>query len=227
MLKTEKFDIMLLDIHMPELSGLEVIKIIRKNSGQINQHTKALAVTANILKSDIDNYMKNGFDDYVLKPFKEMELYNKICSLLDIALNTTNDTGIKKNSGRTGKISQLFDTTMLENYSGNDPDFYNKMIDTFVVNAAKTKEEFIAELMAKEWGKAGETAHKVIPSFKYFGLSDVVKNLSKLENVALRKKEYDDVQAIIENLINTIDDVIVLANNARINTPEEKESDSN
>lgn len=71
-----RFDIILMDIQMPGMSGIEAMKEIRKVDGYEN--TCVLALTANVMKQDVERYLQEGFDDVQSKPFKAEELVEKI-----------------------------------------------------------------------------------------------------------------------------------------------------
>jgi CheY-like chemotaxis protein len=72
MLEHEEFDLVLLDIQMPGLSGSEVAKRIRANPATAN--LKLIAVTALAMPGDREEILRAGFDGYVAKPFKIPEL---------------------------------------------------------------------------------------------------------------------------------------------------------
>lgn len=74
-LKTQKFDIILMDIIMPEMDGLEATKIIRN---KLKITTPIIAFTANAFKSEIEKFIEIGMDDYVIKPFDENILIETI-----------------------------------------------------------------------------------------------------------------------------------------------------
>jgi CheY-like chemotaxis protein len=75
--KNEVFDLLLLDLEMPEMDGYTALKEIRKMQRAI----PAIAFTAAMFP-DISNHLKNeGFNDYVMKPFRPGDLYNKIKQL--------------------------------------------------------------------------------------------------------------------------------------------------
>ena len=74
-LKNKKFDIILMDIIMPELDGIETTKIIRE---ELEITTPIIAFTANAFKSEIEKFIEIGMDDYVLKPFEETILVETI-----------------------------------------------------------------------------------------------------------------------------------------------------
>lgn len=76
-IKEEKFDIILLDVMMPEMNGWEVCKKIREYSD-----IPIIMVTAREQKEDIVKGLKLGADDYITKPFDEEELVARIDALL-------------------------------------------------------------------------------------------------------------------------------------------------
>ena len=75
-LKNKDFDLILMDVHMPNMDGLEATKKIK--SQQNKNHIPILALTAAVGKSDIDMCKKVGMDDFVTKPIIKDELISKI-----------------------------------------------------------------------------------------------------------------------------------------------------
>jgi len=214
----EKFDVVLLDIHMPEMSGDDVVKEIRKTDNP-NKHTKMLAVTANILESDIKRYMRSGFNGHILKPFREEKLYSKICNLLHIKHheNFEPQTVNKKRPEHSNPEDRFnFDTSMLEESARGNTAFFNKMLGVFIENAEKTASSFSAALKDSNWSEIGEKAHKAIPSFKYFGLQKQVDVLAKIEYMALREKIYDKIPALVNQSIDDINELIVWVQKAKL-----------
>jgi PAS domain S-box-containing protein len=74
-LKNESFDLILMDIQMPEMDGVEATKWIRN---QMNISTPIVALTANVFRQDIDSYLEIGMNDYIIKPFDEEDFLIKI-----------------------------------------------------------------------------------------------------------------------------------------------------
>ncbi len=218
-LQKEKFDIALLDIQMPEFSGAEVVKIIKKQKEGLNHNTRMLAVTANIMDNEIKEYLKNGFDDVIIKPFNEEALYSKICHLLDLDDKVLSGVNKKPETGKKNEVKDLFDTSELLKTAGGDFTFFNNMIDTFIDNAKDTSKSFIRYSQEGDWEEVGRKAHKAIPSFRYFRLKDLVTGLTELEKLGLHEKNYDPMKPLVNQLLKEIDKVISLAGQAKI--PEE------
>jgi signal transduction histidine kinase/ActR/RegA family two-component response regulator len=80
--RKNKYDLVLTDIQMPELNGIEVTKLIRNSASAVRAHVPILALTANVLKEDRDLYLRAGINDVVLKPFREKDLIEKIALAL-------------------------------------------------------------------------------------------------------------------------------------------------
>lgn len=80
LLQKHYFDIVLLDIHMPELTGEELI--LKKTSLIKNNKSPFLALTGNATQEYKDNYMKIGFSDVIFKPYKPDELIRKLLHCL-------------------------------------------------------------------------------------------------------------------------------------------------
>ena len=79
-LKKAQFDFILMDIQMPVLDGIEATKIIVKD--ELAPNTPIIALTANVLKEDIDLYTRIGMAAYLPKPFDQEQLYQAISRLL-------------------------------------------------------------------------------------------------------------------------------------------------
>lgn len=74
----KKYDVVLMDIQMPELDGIEATKMIRQIESHYNAHTPIIALTAFALEGDRERFLTIGMDDYIAKPIKMEELYQKL-----------------------------------------------------------------------------------------------------------------------------------------------------
>ena len=72
---TNKFDLILMDIMLPQMDGYEITKVIRDNEKQTKEHVPIIALTANALENDREKCLNAGMDDYLAKPFTAQELY--------------------------------------------------------------------------------------------------------------------------------------------------------
>lgn len=198
-LDNQSFDIVLLDIHMSKTSGVDVAEYIRKQKK--DQKTKILAVTAAVLKDDIQKYFSVGMDDFLIKPFKENELYNKMCELLKI------NKGKEVEENKQHFIEEItkpkkYDLSELVKMANDDKDFINSMLDTFIDNSESTIHLFKKYLKDENWVEIGETAHKILPSYKHLKINDVVSKLNEIKKLTLINQNYKDIPELTKRTVN-------------------------
>lgn len=76
--KDKKFDIILMDVQMPEMDGFDATRLIRKSEKEKNIHTPIIAMTAHAMKGDKEKCLAVGMDYYISKPVNPAELYKAI-----------------------------------------------------------------------------------------------------------------------------------------------------
>jgi CheY-like chemotaxis protein len=74
-LKIKMFDLILMDIQMPDMDGVEATKFIRN---EMKITTPIVALTANVFKQDLDSYIAVGMNDFIIKPFDEENFFEKV-----------------------------------------------------------------------------------------------------------------------------------------------------
>jgi CheY-like chemotaxis protein len=75
---TQQFDLILMDIQMPRMNGVEVTKAIRDREADSGRHTRIIALTAHAMKGDRETYTSSGMDGYVSKPIDKDAMFREI-----------------------------------------------------------------------------------------------------------------------------------------------------
>lgn len=86
LLKTQSFDLILMDVHMEEMDGLITTKTIRKQEQATNQRIPIIALTASAMEEDRNKCLEAGMDDFVRKPIESQKLFDTIAQLVPNAL---------------------------------------------------------------------------------------------------------------------------------------------
>jgi CheY-like chemotaxis protein len=73
-------DLILIDIDLPDITGVEVAQRLRATQGF--EHVRLIAYTANARRVDRQNYLANGFDEHIVKPVTQRELVDAVTQLL-------------------------------------------------------------------------------------------------------------------------------------------------
>ncbi len=209
LLDKNKYDLALIDIHMPNKNGLEVIQHARSDNQSINYKTPIAFMTANAFKSDIVNYIKAGSDDYLIKPFREAELYNKLCNILAIEEPAINEN-ILMVEMKNPEVLQRdnFSTTELWKTANGDRAFFEKMVNNFIAKAEGLISVFNKGTAKGNWKEVGELAHKSIPSFKYFNLFNIAASLDIIEENTLHNINYKLAGELVESTVLKVNEAI-------------------
>ncbi len=77
-LARESFDLVLMDVEMPEMDGVEATAVIRVKEKLTGKHLPIIAVTAHAMTGDREKYLQAGMDDYVTKPIRAQQLFEAI-----------------------------------------------------------------------------------------------------------------------------------------------------
>lgn len=135
----KKYDLILMDVQMPVMDGMEAVKRIREMEGE-NRHTPVVVLTAYALKGDRERFLNLGMDDYLSKPIQMEDLFNVIEKTIfvkkqhldvssiqldgngdivfvkdsDSKLNGLNDHLILQIEGKVKELKNCFDNSKLD-----------------------------------------------------------------------------------------------------------------
>ena len=83
--KANQYDLILMDVQMPEMDGVEATRTIRELESADGNHTPIIALTAHAMKGDRERFLEAGMDGYLAKPFKAEQLYETIEAIVGSA----------------------------------------------------------------------------------------------------------------------------------------------
>jgi PAS domain S-box-containing protein len=158
-LATEQaFDLLLLDVHMPELDGLEVAQAIRAREGTTGGHLPIIALTARSRQEDRERCLAAGMDDFLAKPIHAPDLW----AAIDRA--SRKDEGRRRKQGQaTGAASgsSLLDRPVILAACGGDSTILKRICQTFQACLPSHLEALQGALRAQDAQQLREAAHKL------------------------------------------------------------------
>jgi len=187
-IKEGSYDILLTDIHMPEMGGVDLCKNIRKD---ISSDLPIIALTANVRKVDLDRYIKGGMSAYLLKPFEEENLLKLLCEQLEIEINASESPKEPIVSETSGL---LFDLSEIEKFTASDEELINQVLTSFV-RVAEENLLLLAEAGEQEnYIQVGEIAHRMLSSYRQLKIESASLILIDLEKL-LYQEDINQVSA--------------------------------
>ncbi len=174
----DKFDIVLMDIQMPEMDGFEATTAIRKQENKTGGHIPIIAMTAHAMKGDRERCLEAGMDDYVSKPIASEALLKAIQSLIPEELQQDIPAPEKSE-----KPAVSLDKDALLNAFDNDWDFLKEAVDMFVSDYPPMIETINKALKAGDANTVGRTAHALKGMVGNFQAKTTAKAALKLEEL--------------------------------------------
>ena len=192
-LESNTYDIILMDLQMPEMNGFEATNHIRNI---LNSTIPIVALTADVTTVDLAKCKSVGMDDYLAKPVDEQLLYNKIISLL----KKTNIDLINDSNNLNKKYKHI-DLTYLNRCTKSEPKLMLELITLFLEQITSLIEIMKKSYEEKDWNLLQSTAHKMIPSLTIMGINKEFEDLAKtLQENAKAEKEIKGMKGMIMQL---------------------------
>ncbi len=189
-LQTNLYDIILMDLQMPEMNGFEATEYIRKT---MKSGIPIIALTADVTTVDLEKCKAVGMNDYIAKPVDERLLYNKIMALTQKPVRAKNN-GSNVTELNPYARSRYTDLDYLVRRTKSDPKLMKEMILLFLEQTPPLVRLMKQSLRDKDWASLYAAVHKMIPSFSIIGMS------IDFENMAKKVQEYAGCQQQAEEI---------------------------
>ncbi|MET3022427.1 PAS domain S-box protein [Flavobacterium hydatis] len=195
-LKNQSFDIILMDVQMPEMDGIETTVKIRE---ELQLQTPIIAFSANAFKSEVDKCKNAGMDDYITKPFEEFDL-------IEIISRFTNKKSDGTNSSYKEKNEKLYNLKSLDSISRGNSEFITKMIVIFIEQINEVIPITEEALVSGDFFTMSRLIHKIRPSIEGMGITSIgdrIKTLEKITKEGKNKEKISNLFFQIKNILLT------------------------
>ncbi len=180
LIKTNKFDLLFMDVRMPGIDGIKTTQFIREELKIKDTEMPVICITAASLSGDWPKYQKAGMSAFLPKPFSEEMLLTTILSVtksdLQFAVNVADSEAKVKPAG-TDKI----DLHNLFHISGGDEHFVRQMLVTFIDTTRKGLKDMQEASLSGQWESVANLSHKLLPPCRHIGATDLCTLLGSIE----------------------------------------------
>jgi len=193
------YDVILMDIQMPELSGIDATQQIRINPDSRIAQVPIIALTANALKGDAEKYLLAGMNDYISKPFEECSLYQKLTTLLPHKVKATTE---KQPTIAPTPAKPLYDLEMITRMSRGNQAFINRAIQLCIETVPQTITALQHSVEAKDWQTISSTAHKLKSTIDTLKIEQLRNVIRQVETDAQNQTNMPEIQQQVKFIIN-------------------------
>ena len=173
----ERFDLILMDVQMPEMDGLEATRQIRQRETQTGAHIPIIAMTAQAMKGDCERCLDAGMDAYLSKPIRSRGVLEAIEQALtnSVPASGSNETQspCPEQSPPAGGLFRLDRATALAAVDG-DEDLFREVAEAFIEEAPRLLREAKASHRAGDPKAMAAAAHTLKGAASSFGDHPVV-----------------------------------------------------
>lgn len=206
--KKNPFDIVLMDVQMPEMDGFEATAAIRDWEYRVDMHIPIVAMTAHAMKGDRERCLDAGMDEYISKPISTETLEKIINSL------TSRERSSDEHPDEKSKAPSTFDKASLLKAFDNDWEFLRETVEMFISDFPPMMTEIHAAINSKDVKKLRQTAHALKGMVGNFQAREAARKALVLEDMGLQEnlndadKAFESLRKEMSNLEKSLTELV-------------------
>jgi CheY-like chemotaxis protein len=171
------FDLILMDVQMPEMDGFAATAAIREREKETGTHIPIVAMTAHAMKGDRERCLAAGMDDYISKPIRAKDLSDLIEKLVGIPATPPQPPAVASSA------PCVPDRKMLQEFFDGDPEFLAEVVGIFLKESPRQLTTIREAIAGGNAVLLEQTAHSLKGSVSNFGVPPVFYALQSLETM--------------------------------------------
>jgi len=179
MLDTETFDVILMDVQMPEIDGLTATRTIREQEKQSRSHIPIIAMTAHAMKGDRELCLEAGMDGYLSKPATSRGIAEALTSALRLKTNTA----ALSTPSRLDAASGPWDRSKALGRVDGDESLLRELVGIFLDESAKQLASLEQAISTGNLKEIERTAHSLKGELGYLGLAGAAQKAKDMEHM--------------------------------------------
>ena len=174
------FDIVLMDVQMPEMDGFEATEKIREMESKTERHVPIIAMTAHAMKGDRKRCLEAGMNDYLAKPVRKLALNSKLAEWIPTAPD--NGSSHPAKAPPTPAEPSQVDWKRARDNADGDESLLRELMESSLEEAPRQLDEVRAAVEAGDAERLHSAAHALKGTILIFGTLPPVRHAQDLEN---------------------------------------------
>jgi two-component system, sensor histidine kinase and response regulator len=197
------FDLVLMDVQMPEMGGFEATAEIRRRERLSGEHLPVIAMTAHAMKGDRERCLEAGMDDYISKPIQASRLFE----LIECVVGDNNSIDLLSAAGS-------FDPQQACERIGGDEELLHELVRVFVEEWPRWRQELTEAIAGGDLTRARRLGHTVKGALGHFALPAAESAALRLEtlpaecNLAEAEQAFGQLAAEIDRVLPQLEAVV-------------------
>jgi CheY-like chemotaxis protein len=209
-LLNKSYDVVLMDIQMPEMDGYEATQYIRTQLQPPLSQIPIIAMTAHAISTESVKCMKVGMNDYISKPFDSVNLINKIAMQVKEKSYYEMNVEEEKAEASTKPLEEVIDITSLSHSYDGDSELITEIITIILQESPDNQQELLSYSTQKDWQNLKKLSHRIKTSYGIVGAVELQEILVMIESAcsgeSIEEEEVKAYVALAAELISRVTD---------------------
>jgi len=200
MLERETFDVVLMDVQMPGMGGIEATARLREREKTTGRHVPVIAMTAHALKGDRERCLEAGMDDYVSKPLQAASLFEVIERLVpNPSLIASIPEKLPADEAAPATDAKPFDREAALAMIDGDAELFGELVGLFTTESAELLNQIRQSIAQRDAKLLERSAHSLKGSAAAFCAETARALAQQLEGMGARS-EFNGAQIVAAEL---------------------------
>jgi CheY-like chemotaxis protein len=195
------YDLILMDIQMPEMDGLEATKIIRQLPHPQQARIPIIALTANVMPGTRSLCLAAGMDGYLSKPYEESQLFHTIAQVLARPGGGGQDLP-------AAAPPPLYSLTHIRALTRDKEATISRMLQLFEQHTPRHLQDLQQNLLAGDWVRVSETAHNLKTSIDLLEITSLQAGIRLIEVQARQQTNLQQLPALVSQVVIKLEEIL-------------------
>ncbi len=206
--KEPNFDIIIMDIHMDKMDGVDCVRIIRNELPNPTRKIPIIAVSSEVGKDKREYYRQLGMNDFLSKPFTSTSLFNTIVSNLQTKTSISNPNNFIVNKNywaiykNSGEPRQYVNLKNLQDLAEGDNSFIDEILVSIFESVPQDFARLKHDIEIENWDGVRQLSHKIRSSVILIGSKELEDKIYSIQQASENPEAYATIPYLYNQVVS-------------------------